>query len=41
MLDSQTVSNLLLGLIGLIAVVGLVGTTFALWSMGRQAYRKD
>lgn len=41
MLDSQTVSLLLMGVIGAIAAVGLVGTVLAFWSMGRAGYRKD
>ncbi|SFS08865.1 hypothetical protein SAMN04487846_2444 [Microbacterium sp. cf046] len=41
MLDSQTISMLLLGAIGVIAALGLVGTVLAFWSMGRAAYRKD
>lgn len=34
-------SHALLWLIGAMAVVGGVLTSMALWSMGRQAYRKD
>ena len=41
MLDSQTASAMLLGVIGLISALGLVGTVFAFWSMGRAGYRKD
>ena len=41
MLDSQTISMLLLGTIGAIAGLGLIGTVFAFWSMGRASYRKD
>lgn len=41
MLDNQTLSDVMLAVIGLIAAVGLVGTVFAFWSMGRAGYRKD
>lgn len=41
MLDSQTISLLLMGTIGAIAALGLVGTVLAFWSMGRAGYRKD
>ncbi|WP_375383770.1 hypothetical protein [uncultured Microbacterium sp.] len=40
-MDSTLASDILLGVIGLIAALGLVGTVFAFWSMGREAYRKD
>ncbi|GAA1850737.1 hypothetical protein ACFQZV_06925 [Microbacterium koreense] len=40
-IDSQLASDLLLGLIALMGVVGLVATVGAMFSMGRQAYRKD
>ncbi|MDL9980699.1 hypothetical protein [Microbacterium candidum] len=39
--DSVTLSGAIMGIIGFIAALGLVGTVFAFWSMGRQAYRKD
>ena len=41
MLDSQTISLLLLGTIGVISALGLVGTVLAFWSLGRAGYRKD
>jgi hypothetical protein len=41
MLDSQTISLLLLGTIGVISGLGLIGTVLAFWSMGRASYRKD
>lgn len=41
MLDSQTATTVLLGVIGLIAALGLVGTVLAFWTMGRAGYRKD
>ncbi|HEX5730067.1 MAG TPA: hypothetical protein VEX12_05590 [Microbacterium sp.] len=41
MLDSQTISMLLLGVIGAIAALGFVGTVLAFWSMGRAGYRDD
>ena len=41
MLDSQTISQILLGIIGVIAALGLVGTVLAFWSMGRAGYRQD
>ena len=34
-------SHVVFWIIGLIAAVGAVGTVFGLWSMGRQAYRKE
>ncbi|GAA4352202.1 hypothetical protein [Microbacterium rhizosphaerae] len=40
-IDSQTLSDGILALIGLIAAIGLVGTVLAFWTMGRAAYRKD
>ncbi|WP_314507145.1 hypothetical protein [uncultured Microbacterium sp.] len=41
MIDSQTASAMLLGVIGVISALGLVGTVLAFWSMGRASYRKD
>ena len=41
MLDSQTISMLLVGVIGAIAGLGLIGTVLAFWSMGRAAYKQD
>ncbi len=41
MIDSQTASFILLGVVGVIAGLGLLGTVLAFWSMGRAAYRKD
>ena len=41
MLDSQTITLLLLGTIGAISALGLVGTVLAFWSMGRASYRKE
>ena len=41
MLDSQTISFLLMGVIGVISLLGFVGTVLAFWSMGRAGYRKD
>ncbi len=40
-IDSQFISNALLGIIGLIALLGFVGTVGAFWSLGRQANYKD
>ena len=34
-------SHLLLWIIGAMAALGVLGTVGAIWSMGRQAYRKD
>ena len=41
MFDSQTISLLLMGTIGVISALGLVGTVLAFWSMGRASYRKE
>lgn len=41
MIDTQTATVMLVGVIGAIAALGLVGTVLAFWSMGRSAYRKD
>jgi len=40
-IDSQTLSDGMLAIVGLIAAIGLVGTVLAFWTMGRAAYRKD
>ena len=40
-IDSQTLSDSMLAIIGMIAAIGLVGTVLAFWTMGRAAYRKD
>jgi hypothetical protein len=40
-MDYGFASHVLLWLIGLMTVGAVVTTTLALWSMGRQAYRKD
>ena len=42
MIDSQTASIILLGVIGAHRRAwALIGTVLAFWSMGRAAYRKD
>ena len=40
-MESQTLSEGVLAVIGIIAALGLVGTVLAFWTMGRAAYRKD
>ena len=40
-MDSELISQILLGVVGLITLVGLIGTVGAFWSMGRTGYRKD
>ena len=40
-IDSQLVSNLLLGIVALITLAGLVGVVLSFWSLGRSAYRKE
>ena len=40
-MDSQLITQLLLGIVGLIAAAGLVGTVGAFWSMGRAGSRED
>lgn len=39
--DSVTMSDLMLGVIGLIALLGVIGTVASFWYMGRAGYRKD
>ncbi|GAA5029149.1 hypothetical protein ACFQRL_07160 [Microbacterium fluvii] len=41
MIDSQTATNILMGVIALIALGGVVGTAAAFFSLGRAGYRKD
>jgi hypothetical protein len=41
MIDSQTASFILVGVIGAILAIGGIGTVLAFWSMGRAGYRKD
>lgn len=41
LVDAQLSANILLGIIGLMSAVAGIAAVGAIWSLGRQAYRKN